>query len=132
KKRKLADGDRDEDPLVGSDQGLKKRKTSDDAQPSKRSKSTGSSKDTTRSHPKSTSKSIQSEETVFKAVDTEMPLNQGDDTGNTDAQPDVMAVTKDDWFKKPARPPTLDPEWIQGKLVDNELTQTWLNDLANA
>nr|GEW28310.1 hypothetical protein [Tanacetum cinerariifolium] len=31
KKRKLDDNDRDEDPLTGSDQGLKKMKTSDDA-----------------------------------------------------------------------------------------------------
>ncbi|GJX34094.1 hypothetical protein Tco_0245651 [Tanacetum coccineum] len=75
-KRPLDDEDRDQDPPAGSNQGLKKRKTSDDAQLSKRPKSTG------------------------------------DDTGNTDAQPDVEAVTKDDWFKKPARPPTPDLEWI--------------------
>nr|GEW04293.1 hypothetical protein [Tanacetum cinerariifolium] len=37
-----------------------------------------------------------------------------------------------DLFKKPARPPTPDPKWNQGKSVDNEPTQTWLNDLANA
>ncbi|GJZ07760.1 hypothetical protein Tco_0542043 [Tanacetum coccineum] len=64
--------------------------------------------------------------------DAEMPLNQGDDMRNTNAQPDVEAVTKDEWSKKPARPPTPNPEWIQGKSVDNEPTQTWLNDLANA
>nr|GFB87115.1 hypothetical protein [Tanacetum cinerariifolium] len=86
KKRKSTNGDRDEDPLTRSDQGLKKRKKSDDAQLSKRSKSTSSSKDTTRSQLKLTGKSVQSKETVFKAVDTKMPLNQGDDMGNTDAQ----------------------------------------------
>nr|GFB27773.1 hypothetical protein [Tanacetum cinerariifolium] len=82
--------------------------------------------------PKSTSKSDQSEETIFKAIDTEMPLNQGDNTGNTDAQPDDEAITKDDWFKKPARPHTLDPKLIQGKSVNSKPTQTWLNDLPNA
>ncbi|GKC98751.1 hypothetical protein Tco_1169026, partial [Tanacetum coccineum] len=61
-----------------------------------------------------------------------MPLNQGDDTRNTDAQPNVEAITKDECSKKPARPPTPNLKWIQGKSVDNEPTQTWLNDLANA
>nr|GEV81122.1 hypothetical protein [Tanacetum cinerariifolium] len=79
KKRPHDDVDRDQDPPAGPDQGLKKRKSSKDAEPPKNLKSTGSSKYTTRSQPKSTSKSIQSKETVFKAVDTKIPLNQGDD-----------------------------------------------------
>ncbi|GKA73262.1 hypothetical protein Tco_0779478 [Tanacetum coccineum] len=103
KKRPHDDEDRDQDsPAVRS--GLKKRKTSDDTQPSKRPKST----------------------------DTEMPLNQGNDMGDADEQLNVKTITKDDWFKKPARPPTPDPEWNKGKSVDNEPAQTWLNDLANA
>ncbi|GKG62679.1 hypothetical protein Tco_0636410, partial [Tanacetum coccineum] len=36
-------------------------------------------------------KSIQSEEIVFEVADTEMPLNQGDDMGDADEQPDVKA-----------------------------------------
>ncbi|GJY60629.1 hypothetical protein Tco_0461286 [Tanacetum coccineum] len=72
------------------------------------------------------------EETVFEATDNDMPLNQGDDTGHTDEQPNVTDVTKDDWFKKPARPPTSDPEWNIIKSVDDEPEQSWLNDLANA
>ncbi|GKC63197.1 hypothetical protein Tco_1095795 [Tanacetum coccineum] len=72
------------------------------------------------------------DETVFEAADTDMPLNQGDETGNTDEQPDVEAITKDDWFKKPARPPTPDPEWNTRKSVDDAPEQSWLNDLANA
>ncbi|GKD90534.1 hypothetical protein Tco_1366041, partial [Tanacetum coccineum] len=36
KKRKPDDADKDEDPLDGSDQGLKRRKTSKDAEPSKK------------------------------------------------------------------------------------------------
>ncbi|GJV77713.1 hypothetical protein Tco_1509297 [Tanacetum coccineum] len=95
KNRNPDDDDRDKDPPAGTDQGLKKRKTSDDAQSSKRSKSTGSSKDTTCSQPKLTDKSVQSEETVFEAADTEMPLNQGDDMGNTNAQPNVETWLND-------------------------------------
>ncbi|GJT00283.1 hypothetical protein Tco_0821452 [Tanacetum coccineum] len=71
KKRPHDDDDRDQDPLAGPDQGLKKRKTSKDAEPPKKPKSTGSSKDTTCSQSKSTA-------------------------------------------------PIPDPEWIQGKSVDNE------------
>ncbi|GJZ93436.1 retrovirus-related pol polyprotein from transposon TNT 1-94 [Tanacetum coccineum] len=69
----------DEDAM---DQGLKRRKTSKDAEPSKRPKSTDSSKGTTRSQPKSTSKFAQAEKTVFEAADTDMQQNQGDDTVN--------------------------------------------------
>ncbi|GJY85751.1 hypothetical protein Tco_0499777 [Tanacetum coccineum] len=69
--------------------------------------------------PKSTSKSVQAKETVFEDAYNDMPLNQGDDTSNDDEQPDVEAVTKDDWFKKPPRPPTPDPEWNTRKSVDD-------------
>ncbi|GJY33498.1 hypothetical protein Tco_0417967 [Tanacetum coccineum] len=93
KKRLHDDDDKDQDPPAGPDQGLKKRKTSKDAE----------------SRPKSTGKSAQAEEIVFKAEDTDMPLNQRDDLGNTDEQPKVEAASKQDWFKKPVRPPTPDP-----------------------
>ncbi|GJR42226.1 hypothetical protein Tco_1310329 [Tanacetum coccineum] len=92
-------GDRDQDPPTGSDKGFKKRKTSKDAEPSKKPKSTG--------------------------------LSKRDDTGNTDEQPDVEVVTKNDWFRKPARPPTPDPEWNKHKSVDDGPEQSWLNDVAN-
>ncbi|GJV11472.1 hypothetical protein Tco_1353013 [Tanacetum coccineum] len=82
--------------------------------------------------PKSTGKFVQADETVFEGADTDMPLNQGDETGNTDEQPDVEAIIKDDWFKKLARPPTPDPEWNTRKSVDDAPEQSWLNDLANA
>nr|GEY48292.1 hypothetical protein [Tanacetum cinerariifolium] len=61
KKRKPDDEDRGKDPPARPDQGLKKRKTSKDAELPKRPKSTSSSKDTTRSHPKPSGKSVQSE-----------------------------------------------------------------------
>ncbi|GJY18095.1 hypothetical protein Tco_0389586 [Tanacetum coccineum] len=132
KKRNPADGDRDEDLPAGSEQGLKKRKISKDAESSKNPKSTGSSKDTTQSQPKSTSKSAQAKETIVEAKDTDMPLHQGDDLGNADEQPNVEADPKQDWFKKPTRPPTPDLKWNTKKLVDDGPTQNWLNDLANA
>nr|GEU52072.1 hypothetical protein [Tanacetum cinerariifolium] len=44
KKRKPDDVDRDDDPHAGPDQGLKKKKTSKDVEPSKKEKSTDTSK----------------------------------------------------------------------------------------
>ncbi|GKB39657.1 hypothetical protein Tco_0884599 [Tanacetum coccineum] len=51
--------------------------------------------------------------------------------GNTD-EPPVVNVDPKDWFKKPERPPTPDPEWNESKTVDNKPTQKWLSDLAKA
>ncbi|GKC13116.1 hypothetical protein Tco_1009898 [Tanacetum coccineum] len=69
------------DSYAGSDQRLKKEKTSKDAEPSRGSKSKESklsSSKGTKSQPKSSGKSAQADELVFEATDTEMPLNQGD------------------------------------------------------
>ncbi|GKC40688.1 hypothetical protein Tco_1053072, partial [Tanacetum coccineum] len=75
--------DHDEDPPAGLDQGLKRRKTSKDVEPSKRSKLTDSSKGNTSSQlkPKSTSMSVHLEETFYEVEATEMTYNQGDDMG---------------------------------------------------
>ncbi|GJY50354.1 hypothetical protein Tco_0441201 [Tanacetum coccineum] len=121
------DADKDEDPFVGSDRGLKRRKTSKDTKTSKKSKSTGTSK----SQPISTGKSAQVEEKVFEAGDTQWPRNLGENTGKTD-EPPVVNVDPKDWFKKLERPPTPDPEWNKGKSVENKSTQKWLSDLAKA
>ncbi|GJW91490.1 hypothetical protein Tco_0169043 [Tanacetum coccineum] len=64
-----------------------------------------------------TSKSIHAEETVYEAEATETPQNQGDDMGTTNEQHNVEAASKNDWFKKPKRPPIPDPEWNVGKSV---------------
>ncbi|GJS88923.1 hypothetical protein Tco_0771559 [Tanacetum coccineum] len=74
-KRGHEDKDKDEDPLAGSEQRLKKRKTSKDVEPPKGSKSKelmSSSSKGTKSQPKSSSKSVQAEEPVFETADTEM------------------------------------------------------------
>ncbi|GKC76391.1 hypothetical protein Tco_1127165 [Tanacetum coccineum] len=56
---------------------FKRRKTSKDTEPSKKTKSTETSKGTFKSQPKSSSKSAQTEETVFEAGDTQELQNQG-------------------------------------------------------
>ncbi|GJS97222.1 hypothetical protein Tco_0804190 [Tanacetum coccineum] len=111
------DADKDEGPPAGPDQGLKRKKTGKDTEPSKKAKTTGTSKGTTKSQPKSTGKSTQAEEAVFEAGDTQVPQDLGEDMGNTDEPPIIKADPKD-WFKKPERPPTPDPEWNECKTVD--------------
>ncbi|GKC18874.1 hypothetical protein Tco_1021024 [Tanacetum coccineum] len=103
-----------------------------DTEPSKKAKSTESSKGTSKSQPKSTGKSAQEEETVFVVGDTQEPHNQRQDKGNTNDQPNVKAVPKHEWFKKPERPLTPDPDWNARKLVDFRPPQTWISKIAKA
>ncbi|GJR84876.1 hypothetical protein Tco_0155661 [Tanacetum coccineum] len=105
KKRKPDDADRNEGPSAGPDQGLIRKKTSKETEPSKKAKSTETSKGTTKSQLKSTSKSALAEETVFKAGDTQVQQNQRDD---------------------------MDPEWNECKTIENKPTQKWLSNLAKA
>ncbi|GJS89739.1 hypothetical protein Tco_0772375 [Tanacetum coccineum] len=134
-KRDHKDKDKDEDPLVGSYQGLKKRKTSKDAEPSKGSKfkeSKSSTSKGTKSQSKSFGKSAQAEEPVFEAADTEMPHNQGSDLGNTNDQPNVEDALRCDWFKKPERPLNPNPNWNASKPVNFRPTLTWISRIAHA
>ncbi|GKA18834.1 hypothetical protein Tco_0698749 [Tanacetum coccineum] len=89
-KRSRNDKDKYEDPFVRSDQGLKKRKTNKDAKPNKGSKTkeskSGSSKGT-KSQPKSSRKSVQSEEPEFEVADSDMPQDQEGNLGNNDNEP---------------------------------------------
>nr|GEW08770.1 hypothetical protein [Tanacetum cinerariifolium] len=100
-KRKPDDVDRDEVPPIGPDQGLKRKKTSKDIESSKKAKQL----EPPKAPPKSTGNSVQAEETVFEA-------------------------DPKDWFKKPKRPPTPDPEWNECKIVDSKPTQKSLSDLS--
>ncbi|GKD85927.1 hypothetical protein Tco_1357081 [Tanacetum coccineum] len=45
--------------------------------------------------------------------------------GNTD-EPSIVNVDPKDWFKKPKRPPTPNPDWNEGKPVENKPAQKWL------
>ncbi|GJS67152.1 hypothetical protein Tco_0681716 [Tanacetum coccineum] len=129
------DKDKDEDPPAGSDQGLKKRKTSKDTEPPKGSKSKetkSSLSKGSKSQSKSPGKSAQVEEPVFETADTKMPQDQGDDMGNTEDQPNVEEASKHDWFKKPERPPTPDRDWNAGKQIDFRPPQTWISKMAKA
>ncbi|GKB81689.1 hypothetical protein Tco_0948584 [Tanacetum coccineum] len=135
-KRDREDKDKDEDPLAVSDQGLKKHKISKDVKPSKGPKSketkSSSSSKCTKPQPKSSSKSTHAEEPVFKAVDIEMQQDQGSEFGHTDDQPNIKAISRDNWFKKPKRPLTLDHDWNTTKTINFRPTQTWISNIAKA
>ncbi|GJQ96097.1 hypothetical protein Tco_0007236 [Tanacetum coccineum] len=110
-KRGREDKDKDEDPPTGSDQGLKKRKTSKDDEPPKGSKSKESKSSLskgTKSQPKSSGKSVQADEPMFETANTEMLQDQGE------------------------RPPTPDPDSNAGKQIDFRPPRTWISRIAQA
>ncbi|GKB83659.1 hypothetical protein Tco_0950554 [Tanacetum coccineum] len=135
-KRSRKDKDKDEDPSAGSDRGLKKRKTSKDAEPTKGPKTkeskSGSSKGT-KSQSTSSGKSVHAEEPEFEVADSDMPQDQEENLGNDDEEPKGKVASKRDWFTKPKRPqePT-DPDWNVGKTPQQGPTQSWLMTLASS
>ncbi|GJU52923.1 hypothetical protein Tco_1226637 [Tanacetum coccineum] len=112
-KRDREDKDKDEDPPAISDHGLKRRKTSMDAEPSKGSKSK------------------ESKSRSSKGTKTQPKLS-GSDLGKTDDQPNVEAASERDWFKKPERPLTPDSNWNARKSIDFRPPQTWISKIAQA
>ncbi|GJY26839.1 hypothetical protein Tco_0401565 [Tanacetum coccineum] len=52
--------------------------------------------------------------------------------GNTEDQPNVEATPRNDWFKKPERPPTPDLDWNATKSVDFRPPQQWISIIAQA
>ncbi|GJT16794.1 hypothetical protein Tco_0875500 [Tanacetum coccineum] len=114
---------------------MKKQKTSKDVEPlrgSKSKESKSSSSKGSKSQSKSYGKSTQAEKPVFETTDTEIPLNQGEELGNTNDQPNIEAASKDNWFKKPERPSTPDSDWNTTKSIGFRPPQTWISKVAKA
>ncbi|GJT94617.1 hypothetical protein Tco_1090135 [Tanacetum coccineum] len=133
-KRSQEDKDKDEDPSARSDRGLKKKKTSKDAEPTtglKTKDSTSGSSKVTKSQPKSSGKSVQSEKPVFEVADSDLPQDQERNRGDNKGETRKETVSKEDWFKKPTLPqePT-DPDWNIGKTTQEGPTQNWFMNLA--
>ncbi|GKC53517.1 hypothetical protein Tco_1076262 [Tanacetum coccineum] len=130
------DKDNDEDPSVGSDQGLKERKLSKDAEPTtgpKKKYSTSSSSKGTKSQSKSSGKSVQLEEPVFEVADSDIPQDQEGNLGDNEDEPRNETASRRDWFKKPTPPqePT-NPDWHVGKTTQEGPPQKWLMSLATS
>ncbi|GJZ55353.1 hypothetical protein Tco_0610546 [Tanacetum coccineum] len=90
-KRSRDDRDKDQDPLAGSDRGMKRRKSSKDAE---------SSRDSSQLMQRS-----QVTQLMTRSA------NRSDLTRCYNDEQQQTRVTKDDWFKKPERPPTPDSDW---------------------
>ncbi|GKC78518.1 hypothetical protein Tco_1129292 [Tanacetum coccineum] len=93
--------------------------------------SAGFTPEGTKSQPKSSSKSVQSEEPVFEVADSDLPQDQEGNLGDNEDEPRDETASRRDWFKKPTPPqePT-DPDWNVGKTTKEGPTQNWLMTLA--
>nr|GEZ02526.1 hypothetical protein [Tanacetum cinerariifolium] len=78
---------------------------------SKEKKSSSTFKDASQSQHKSFGKSPHAEEPSHTVEDLDMRHDQEFIIRDNDEQPTNKEVTKADWFKKPERPPTPDPDW---------------------
>nr|GEX34227.1 hypothetical protein [Tanacetum cinerariifolium] len=100
------DKDKDEDPSAGLDRGLKKRKTSKDAEPAKGPKGKESisiSSKSDKSKSKSFRKSVQLEEPEFKVADSDMLYDQEENPDNDDEPKEKLETgTFTSIFKYPA------------------------------
>ncbi|GJZ14596.1 hypothetical protein Tco_0550273 [Tanacetum coccineum] len=115
-KRGREDKDKDGDLSVGSDRGLKNRKTSKDVEPTtgpKKKDSTSGSSKGTKSQPKYTGKYVQSKEPVFEVADSDMPQDQTGNLGDNEDEPRDETVGKN-----------------VGKTTKEGPTQTWLMNIA--
>ncbi|GJT63596.1 zinc finger, CCHC-type containing protein [Tanacetum coccineum] len=130
--RSREDKDKDEDPSAGSDRGLKKRKTSKDPEPtttSKRKDSTSGSSKGTKSQPRSSGKSVQSEEPEFEVGYSDMPQDQAGIQDDNADEPRSETVSRQDWFKKPVPPQAC---WHDSKTRQEGPSQSWLMDLTTS
>ncbi|GKC96532.1 hypothetical protein Tco_1161974, partial [Tanacetum coccineum] len=106
--------DDDKDPLVGPNQGKA---------PTKGSK---------------TGKSALAKEPVKEPIAEVIMDDAGDDLVRDDDQPHAASKPKTsktlnpEWFEKPPRPPTSDPEWNKHHVVLDQATQPWFNQMVSA
>nr|GEV85936.1 integrase, catalytic region, zinc finger, CCHC-type, peptidase aspartic, catalytic [Tanacetum cinerariifolium] len=72
------------------------------------------------------------EEPIHNVEDSGKQQDQEFVTRDNDEQPADKEVTKAEWFKKPERPPTPDPDWSKRRKVDFRPPQTWISQVAHA
>nr|GFB23210.1 hypothetical protein [Tanacetum cinerariifolium] len=95
--QELLNQDKDEGPSAGSDRGLKKQKTSKDAETTtslKTKYSSSKSSKGTKSQPKSFGKSIHTEAPEFEVGDTNTPQGQEGNQGNDNDEPRIKSTSR--------------------------------------
>ncbi|GJR83921.1 hypothetical protein Tco_0154706 [Tanacetum coccineum] len=58
-------------------------------------------------------------------------MDNVDGQPDSEAEPNIDNAPKNNWFKKPPKPPTPDPEWNKCQVVDDQPEKTWFNDLVS-
>ncbi|GJU62583.1 hypothetical protein Tco_1244418 [Tanacetum coccineum] len=130
-KKSRDDQDKDENPSVGSNRGLKRRRSGKEAKSSKEptykeSKSTSSSKGASRSQLKSSGNSAQAEEHGQNVDDLEEHTHQEFNTRDDDVIP-VQETLEDASQWNPPSSPTPDREWHKTKTADKRPPQPWIS-----
>ncbi|GKE05075.1 hypothetical protein Tco_1397093 [Tanacetum coccineum] len=138
------DDDDDEDLSAGPNQGKKRKR--------KRTKESESTKKPSTSKDTSKGKALSKSSKTGKFATTKEPVKEpiaevvmddavntaGEDVVHDDDQPqDTLEpktdkTLKQDWFKQPPRPPTLDPEWNKRQVVHDQPEQHWFNQMESA
>ncbi|GKA85136.1 hypothetical protein Tco_0806790 [Tanacetum coccineum] len=134
-KRRRDDEDEDEEPSVGSNRGSKRRRAGKEPESTsvpkeKTSKSSGKSKEGSKSHQKSTGKSAQAEEPIHANEDLEELAHQEFDIGFTEDQPVDKTTQHPDWFQKPTKPPTPGHYCNKTLPAKHGPIQPWISTLA--
>ncbi|GKE66637.1 hypothetical protein Tco_1520798, partial [Tanacetum coccineum] len=134
-KRRKDDEDKDEEPSAGSNRGSKRRRSGKEpkltsAPKEKTSKTIGKSTEGSKSQHKSAGESSHVEEPMHTAKDFKKPAHQEFDIGATEDQSDKETSQHPDWFQKPAKLPTPDPDWNKTLPAIHGPIQPWLSNLA--
>ncbi|GKB46263.1 hypothetical protein Tco_0897016 [Tanacetum coccineum] len=134
-KRRRDDQDEDEEPSVGSNRGSKRRRAGKEPESTsgpkeKTSKSSGKSKEGSKSHNTYTGMSAQAEEPIHADKDLEEPAHQEFDTGFTEDQLVDETTQHHEWFQKLTKPPTPDRDWNKTLPAAHGPIQSWINNLA--
>nr|GFD28671.1 hypothetical protein [Tanacetum cinerariifolium] len=103
----------DEDPTTRSDHGQEKKRPQKDT---KSLKNSSASKESSKD----------AEENIVDEMGNDKEKPYSEIALKTNNAP------KNNWFKQPSRPPTLNPEWNKCQVVDDQPKQTWFTDLVSA
>nr|GEZ32108.1 hypothetical protein [Tanacetum cinerariifolium] len=130
-KRGRDDQYKDEDPSARSDRWTKRRKYCKDAESSKDSRSkeknsSSTSKEASQSQHNTFGKPLHVKDPSHTVEESCMQQDQKFITGDNNEQPVDKEVTKADWFKKPKRPTTPDPDWSKRSQIEFRPPQTWI------
>nr|GEW79229.1 copia protein [Tanacetum cinerariifolium] len=133
KRRRDDDGDKDEEPSAGPDQGSKIRREGKEPEsasaPSETAtRSTGRSTQGSQSRQTPASESAFTEEPMQTTCQMKEPSHPEFDTGVED-QLIVQSSQHPEWFSQQKKPPTPDRDWNKTVLVTHRSIQLWISEI---